>query len=106
MTLPVELFLALRYLSPRRTFVSVITVLSFLGVTLGVMVLIVVLSVMGGFRSSLEEHILGFNADITVTNGQIIYDSDKIIALIKKQPGVIAASRCSAARSSPNAMIP
>ena len=36
MELPVELFLALRYLRPRRTFVSVITVLSFLGVTLGV----------------------------------------------------------------------
>ncbi len=50
MELPVELFLAMRYLRPRRTFVSVITVLSFLGVTLGVGALIVVLSVMAGFE--------------------------------------------------------
>ena len=54
MELPVELFLALRYLRPRRTFVSVITVLSFLGVTLGVGALIVVLSVMVGFQERLD----------------------------------------------------
>jgi lipoprotein-releasing system permease protein len=92
MTLPVELFLALRYLRPRRTFVSIITVLSFLGVTLGVMVLIVVLSVMGGFRENIEKRIIGFNAHITVTNGGIIQDADKIIALIEKEPDVVAAS--------------
>ncbi len=92
MALPVELFLAMRYLRPRRTFVSVITVLSFLGVTVGVLVLIVVLSVMGGFRENLDKRIIGFNAHITVANGDIIYDADKIIALIQKQPEVVAAS--------------
>ena len=92
MTLPVELFLALRYLRPRRTFVSVITILSFLGVTLGVMVLIVVLSVMAGFRENLDQRIIGFNAHITVANGDVIYDADKIVALIEKQPEVLAAS--------------
>jgi lipoprotein-releasing system permease protein len=92
MALPVELFLAMRYLRPRRTFVSIITVLSFLGVTLGVMVLIVVLSVMGGFRENLDKRIIGFNAHITVSNGDVIYDADKIIALIKQQPEVVAAS--------------
>jgi lipoprotein-releasing system permease protein len=92
MALPVELFLALRYLRPRRTFVSIITVLSFLGVTLGVMVLIVVLSVMGGFRENLDKRIIGFNAHITVASGGVLYDSDKIIALIDRQPGVVAAS--------------
>jgi lipoprotein-releasing system permease protein len=92
MALPVELFLALRYLRPRRTFVSIITVLSFLGVTLGVMVLIVVLSVMGGFRENLQARIIGFNAHLTVFNGGIIYDADKIVALIEKQPEVVAAS--------------
>ena len=66
MELPVEFFLALRYLRPRRTFVSVITVLSFLGVTLGVGALIVVLSVMAGFQQRLTEKIIGFNAHITV----------------------------------------
>lgn len=92
MSLPVELFLALRYLRPRRTFISIISVLSFVGVMLGVMVLIVVLSVMSGFRERLEEKIIGFNAHITVTNGDVIYDSDKVIALIDRQPDIVASS--------------
>ena len=65
--LPFELFLALRYLRPKRTFVSVITLISILGVALGVAVLIVVISVMSGFDHDLREKILGFNAHITVT---------------------------------------
>jgi lipoprotein-releasing system permease protein len=92
MSVPVEFFLAMRYLRPRRTFVSIITVLSFLGVTLGVMVLIVVLSVMGGFRENLDRRIIGFNAHITVANGEVIYDADRLVALIEKDPGVVAAS--------------
>jgi len=94
MELPVELFLALRYLRPRRTFVSVITVLSFLGVTLGVGALIVVLSVMAGFQQRLTEKIIGFNAHITVapTDGAVLYNYDKLLDLIRKQPEVLAAS--------------
>ena len=42
--LPFELLLALRYLRPKRTFVSVITLISVLGVTLGVAVLIIVIA--------------------------------------------------------------
>lgn len=94
MELPVELFLALRYLRPRRTFVSVITVLSFLGVTLGVGALIVVLSVMAGFQQRLTEKIIGFNAHITVAmaDGEVLYDYDKLLTVIKAQPEVLAAS--------------
>jgi lipoprotein-releasing system permease protein len=94
MELPVELFLALRYLRPRRTFVSVITVLSFLGVTLGVGALIVVLSVMAGFQERLTEKIIGFNAHITVAmaDGSVLYDYGKVVDLIRKQPEVLAAS--------------
>jgi lipoprotein-releasing system permease protein len=94
MELPVELFLALRYLRPRRTFVSVITVLSFLGVMIGVAVLIGVLSVMAGFQQELSEKIIGFNAHITVarTDGAVLYDYDKLVDLIRKQPDVLAAS--------------
>src|SRR6516164_6348645 len=58
--LPFELLLALRYLRPKRTFVSVITLISVLGVTLGVAVLIIVISVMTGFDHQLREKILGF----------------------------------------------
>ena len=66
MKLPVEAFLALRYLRPRRTFVSVITVISTLGVMLGVAVLIVVISVMSGFDREWRDRILGFNAHLKV----------------------------------------
>ena len=94
MALPVELFLALRYLRPRRTFVSVITVLSFLGVTIGVAVLIGVLSVMAGFQQQLTEKIIGFNAHITVAmaDGSVLYKYDDLLDLIRKQPDILAAS--------------
>src|SRR3954447_5272841 len=64
--LPFELLLALRYLRPKRTFVSVITLISVLGVMLGVAVLIIVISVMSGFDRQLREKILGFNAHLKV----------------------------------------
>lgn len=65
--LPFELLLALRYLRPKRTFVSVITLISVLGVTLGVAVLIIVISVMTGFDHDLRDKILGFDAHLTIT---------------------------------------
>jgi lipoprotein-releasing system permease protein len=64
--LPFELFLALRYLRPKRTFVSVITLISVVGVMLGVAVLIIVISVMTGFDQQLREKILGFGAHLRV----------------------------------------
>ena len=45
-----SLFIALRYLKPKRTYVSIITLISVIGVTLGVTVLIVVIAVMTGFE--------------------------------------------------------
>ena len=72
--LPFELFLALRYLRPKRTFVSIITLISILGVALGVAVLIIVISVMSGFDHDLRSKILGFNSHLKVfaldTNGR------------------------------------
>src|SRR6266705_2854632 len=64
--LPFELFLALRYLRPKRTFVSVITLISVIGVTLGVAVLIIVISVMSGFDRELRDKIIGFNAHLKI----------------------------------------
>jgi len=66
MQVPLELFLALRYLKPKRTFVSAITLISVIGVTLGVAVLIIVISVMSGFDKQLRERILRFNAHIRI----------------------------------------
>jgi lipoprotein-releasing system permease protein len=64
--LPFELLLALRYLRPKRTFVSVITLISVLGVTLGVAVLIIVLSVMSGFDHDLRDRIVNFKPHLRV----------------------------------------
>jgi lipoprotein-releasing system permease protein len=90
--LPFELFLALRYLRPKRTFVSVITLISVLGVALGVAVLIIVISVMSGFDHELRDKILGFNAHLTVTkSGETMkhYAAvEKVIAQNKNVRGV------------------
>src|SRR3954469_3985919 len=64
--LPFELLLALRYLRPKRTFVSIITLISVVGVALGVAVLIIVISVMSGFDQQLRDTVLGFNAHLHV----------------------------------------
>lgn len=79
---------------PRRTFVSVITVLSVLGVMLGVMVLIVVLSVMEGFEQRLSEKVIGFNAHIVITSSEIMRNPQEVIDKIcnKAHPDIIAAS--------------
>ena len=59
-----SLFLAMRYLKPKQSFLSIITFLSILGPILGVAVLIVVISVMAGFNRDIREKILGMQAHI------------------------------------------
>lgn len=71
MTKPFSLFLALRYLRPKRTFLSLITVISILGVTIGIMVLILVISVMTGFEQELRRKVLGFDAHL-VAGGETV----------------------------------
>jgi len=92
--LPFSLFLALRYLRPKRTFVSVITVISILGVILGVMALIVVISVMTGFERRLQEAILGFEPHLRVTNGEVMRNWREVIPKVDKDhiPGVVGVA--------------
>jgi lipoprotein-releasing system permease protein len=85
---PFSLSLALRYLRPKRTFVSVITVISVLGVILGVMVLIVVISVMTGFERKLQQAILGFEPHLRVTNGETMFNWREVMPKVAKIPGV------------------
>jgi lipoprotein-releasing system permease protein len=89
--LPFELFLGLRYLKPKRTFVSVITLISLVGVTIGVWVLIVVIAVMSGFDRELRDKLMGMNANVTITGG-LINDGEKLIREALQQPRVKAAS--------------
>ncbi|MBR6022643.1 MAG: ABC transporter permease [Kiritimatiellae bacterium] len=65
--MPFSMFLAGKYLRPKRTFLSVVTALSVTGVTIGVAVLVIVLSVMEGFDEVWREKILSFDSHVTVT---------------------------------------
>jgi len=90
-----EVFVALRYLRARRkqAFISLITLLSVLGVALGVCALIVVLSVMGGFENELKQKILGQSAHVMVFRvGGAIEDYGKIMDLAARDPQVEAST--------------
>jgi lipoprotein-releasing system permease protein len=87
--LPFELMIALRYLRPKRTFVSIITAICVIGVMLGVAVLIIVLSVMSGFDHDLKEKIFGFKSHLTVsTTSQRLKNWRSVAELISKTPHV------------------
>jgi lipoprotein-releasing system permease protein len=91
---PFERMVAFRYLRARRQegFVSVIAIFSLLGIMLGVATLIIVMSVMNGFRADLLGRILGFNGHLTVyaASGPL-GDFDALAAKVKAVPGVTAA---------------
>ena len=91
--LPFELLLALRYLRPKRTFVSVITSISVLGVTLGVAVLIIVISVMTGFDRQLRDKILGFNSHLKILpRDETMKDYAAVARLVAANPRVKAVA--------------
>ncbi len=89
---PFEWMIALRYLRPTRKtgFISIISFLSLAGIAVGVAALIIVLSVMNGFRQELLKNILGLNGHVTV-QGQLT-DYDAVAARIGKVPGVVRAA--------------
>jgi lipoprotein-releasing system permease protein len=87
--LPIELGLALRYLRPKRTFVSVITLLCILGVAIGVAVLIIVISVMSGFHRELREKLIGFEAHLKVGKiGSPVLDWESVADQVRAHPAV------------------
>ena len=75
-----EKIVTLRYLKARKKdkFLNVISIFSFIGISLGVAVLIIVMSVMNGFRTELTEKIVGFNAHVTVKFYNELNDIKKI----------------------------
>src|SRR5689334_17377048 len=90
--LPFSLFLALRYLKPKRTFLSIITLISVVGVMLGVTVLILVIAVMTGFDRELRQKVIDFDAHILVTSEDVFRDWRPLKAKIDKTPGVVATA--------------
>ena len=90
-----EWMMAFRYLRARRQegFISVIAWFSLLGIALGVATLIIVMSVMNGFRAELLSRILGINGHLTVAgmSGRL-EDFDSVLAKVAKVPGVTAVT--------------
>lgn len=87
---PLALFIGLRYTRAERSnrFISFISLISIIGLTLGVAVLITVLSVMNGFDREIKSRILGMIPQATVTSTQIIPDWEPLANQIKQDPEV------------------
>lgn len=92
--MPFELQVALRYLLAKRrqVFISIISFVSTLGVTVGVMALIVALAMMTGLQGELQARILGSSAHVFVYKPSGITDYHEEISKLSKIPGVIGAA--------------
>ena len=91
---PISLFVGLRYTRARRSnhFISFIALVSIIGLTLGVAVLITVLSVMNGFDRELKNRILGMIPQATVSSTEILPEWRPLVDLVNKQPHVIGGA--------------
>src|SRR5213593_2040345 len=90
-----EYFIGLRYLRARRqeTFISLITVISILGVMIGVITLNVVMAVMTGFEETLRDRLLGINAHVAlVKSGSPLTEYRDLINRVMQEKGVVAAT--------------
>ncbi len=96
MNLSYEFFIGLRYLKAKRKqfFISFISIISMIGVALGVWALIVVLSVMTGFEEDLRNKILGTNSHIVITDRREggIRDYREMVSKIEKVGHVASAT--------------
>lgn len=92
---PVEYYIAQKYLLAKRkqTFISIITFISVLGVTIGVTALIIVLAVMNGFEKELKDRILGATAHVHVTSlDGTVPDPFALAGRLRKTKGIAAAT--------------
>jgi len=92
--LPFELHIALRYLLAKRkqAFISVISLVSTIGVTVGVMAVIIALAVMTGLQQTLRDRILGSQPHIYVSRAGGIEDVPHDLAAVRSIPHVTAAA--------------
>jgi lipoprotein-releasing system permease protein len=91
--MPFALFLALKYLKPKRSVTSAVTVFSVLGVVLGVAIVIIVRAVMTGFGDMWREKILAFKPHVTIQAQQGWLDREEALCRrLEALPGVVAAS--------------
>src|SRR5579872_1616993 len=92
---PFEWMIAARYLRAKRqeSFISVISLFSLIGIALGVATLIIVMSVMNGFKVELLRSILGLSGHVTIQSqlGNMA-DYDAVTARVRAVPGVVRAA--------------
>ena len=86
----VERLISSRNLRPKKKegFLKIISIFSFLGIMLGVAILIIVMSVMNGFKTDLTKKILGLNPHIVIQPNSFIIDDNYISKLKKKYPDI------------------
>ena len=91
-----ELFVAFRYLMSKRHqgAVSIVTVISVVGVTAGVMSLVIALAVNNGFKEDLENRLVGATANVSLlrTENDGIRDYDQLVARVLQLPHVVGAA--------------
>lgn len=85
-------FVAARYLKPKRTFVSIITVISILGVALGVWLLAVVIAVFTGYGEKIKDSILGFEPHLVLKTGGIVENWPEAYEKVKEVEGVTSVT--------------
>ena len=93
-SLPFELFVAVRYLLARRkqAFISLISLISTLGVTVGVMALLIALALMTGLQGELRDRIVGSSAHIFVQKVGGYGDYTEDLERFRKMPHVLGAA--------------
>ena len=91
-----EFFVALRYLRAKRrqAAISIITVISVLGVTAGVAALVISLAINNGFREELESRLLGATTDVNLVRKESdgIRNFDELTSRLERLPHVVAAA--------------
>src|SRR3984957_2287503 len=95
--MPFELFIARRYLRAKRkqVMISVITLISVIGVAAGVMALVIALAITTGFSQTLQRNLLGLTAHVSIQDkqpGDGITGWREIVAQTSKLPHVILAT--------------
>src|SRR5438105_448946 len=94
MDVPFELHIALRYLLAKRkqAFISVISLISTLGVVVGVMAVVIALALMTGMQEELQNRILGSNPHVYVYNTKGIADYHAEVEKLRHLPHVVGAA--------------
>lgn len=90
-----SLFLALRYLRPKRSFVSVITTISILGVAVGVLMMVVVRAVMLGFEVDFRDTLMGAEPHVLVAKDSTAQNAppwQEALKVVKAQSGMVSAA--------------